>query len=291
MVSMKRISTKKNSFIKRLLINIPFVLIVTLTAACFFGGAILIFYCFVTAAAFHSAMISLILVGAGLILIGAGLGLILAFKRYYAFYDKQMGWEYPDRKPQEEVTTVYGKKPLKAYFSLSNIALAFLLFGAIFTIISAALGCINRDNWVDAIRPYREEHGYYGDVQKIAPSFSVEDSSTHEYTLENIDIDLISKQVVVIFTDDRDKLGLLTVEAYISYKEQLTFAHDSQPITYFSISETPQPETPETTLDKLLFFAEDVLRSVPSEKQVKVYLPLALKDKVTINGEYIIAKD
>ena len=288
---MKRISTQKNSFLKRLLINIPFVLIVTLTAACFFGGAVLVFYCFVTAAAFHSAMISLILIGAGLILIGAGLGLILAFKRYYVFYDKQMGWEYPDRKPPEDVTTVDGKKPLKAYFSLSNIALAFLLFGAIFTIVSAALGCISRDKWVSAIRPYREDHGYFGDVQKIALSFSVEDASAHDYTLEEIDVDLISKQVIVIFTDDSDKLGLLTVEAYISYKDQLTFANDSPPITRFSISETPAPETPETTLDKLLFFAEDVLRSVPSEKQVRIYLPLALKDKVQINGDYILAKE
>lgn len=290
LVLMERISTQKNSFLKRLLINIPFVLIVALDAICFFAGVVAIFYCVVTGVAFKSAMISLILLGAGFILLGAGLGLIIGFKRYYAFYDKKMGWVYPNRKQPEEKTSVQEKKPLKAYFTLSNVALAFLLVGAIFTVVSAALGSISRDKWVEAVGPYRESHGYLKDVERVELAFSVEDAGTHAYTLQEIDVDLLSKQAVIIFTDDKDKLGLLTVEAYVSYKGQLSFANDKQPITYFTVKETPPPVSSTSAIDKLLFFADDVLKSVPSEKQIKIYLPLALKDKVIIDGEHIVAK-
>lgn len=289
-VLMQRVSTQKNSFLKRLLINIPFVLIVALDVACFFAAGVAIFYCVVTAIAFKSAMISLILVGAGCILTGAGLGLIMGFKRYHRFYDKQMGWTYPDRKQPEETTTVQDKKPLKAYFTLSNVAFAFLLVGAVFTIVSAALGCISREKWVEAVGPYRESHGYLQDVKRVELAFSVEDQYTHAYSLETIEIDLLSKQAVIIFTDDKDKLGLLTIEAYESYAGQLSFAYDKQPVTRFSISETPPPASSNGAIDKLLFFADDILKSVPSEKQIKIYLPLSLKDKVEIVGERIIAK-
>ena len=149
---MKRISTQKNSFLKRLIINIPFVLIVALMAVCFLGGAVLFIYSVVTAVAFHSAMISLLLVGAGLILIGCGVALISAFKKYYAFYDLKMGWVYPDRPspaekaPAKDATSTSFKKPLKAYFSLSTISIVALAIGSLFTIISAALGCVDYDH-------------------------------------------------------------------------------------------------------------------------------------------------
>lgn len=290
MIAMKRISTRKNSFVKRLLINIPFVLIVALIAACFLSGAILVFYCFVTAVAFHSAMVSLILVGAGLLLVGAGLGLIVAFKRYYAFYDKQMGWQYPDRAVPAEKSAVDGKKPLKAYFSLSNFALLFLAIGAVLTVISAALGCISRDKWIAVIGPYREQHGYFQDVRHMQLKFAVEDSSSHEYTLREINVDLLSKEAVIIFTDDPQYLGYLTLDAYVSYEGQLSCACDSQPISYFTISEKPAPSARETALDKLLFFADDILKSVPSEKQIIIYLPSELEDNIVVDGPVIYAK-
>lgn len=287
---MKRISSKQNGFFKRFIINVPFVLIVALAAACFFFGATLIFYCFVTAAAFKSAMISLVLLGAGFILTGAGLGLIKAFKLYHDFYDVQMGWQYPDRKPKEDVTVVDGKKPFKAYLTPSNFALAFLLVGAIFTIISAALGCISRDKWVQAIGPYREAHGYFAEVQSRNVTLSIENSAEHVSTLTRIDIDLITKQAVIVFTDDEEQLGHLTLKAYVSYEDQLRFSCDSQPITYFSISESPAPSSEKSALDKLIFFADDILKSVPSEKQIVIYLPSFLKNSVTVNGEYILAQ-
>lgn len=287
----KRITEKQNGFWKRALINIPFVLMCLLMTVCFGGGVLFVFYCFVTAAAFKSAMISLVLLGAGLILIGAGLGLIIAFRRYYKFYDKQMGWQYPGRAvaPREETSSVDGKKPLKAYFTLSNISLAILAVGAVFTIISAALGCISRDSWVDAIGPYREAHGYLADVQRIAPEYhDIIDQSSHQYTVEEIDLNLISKEAVIIFTDDQSKLGMISVEAYISYNGQLSIGMSGGKI--LTVTERPAPDTEKTALDKLLFFANDILRSVPSEKQIHIYLPAQLRDTVRIVGDHIVAK-
>lgn len=292
MFLMKRIGTRKNSFLKRLLINIPFVLIVALIAACFFAGGTLIFYCVVTAVAFHSAMISLVTLGAGFILVGAGLGLIIAFRRYHDFYDKQMGWEYPDRKDKDEsvdkpVTEVSSQKPLKSYFSLSNISLAILAVGAVFTIISAALGCINRDNWLAAVGPYREARGYYADVKLVNYPVFIEDSATHSYIVDTVELELLTKEAVIVYTDDSDKLGKITAKAYLSYEHQVDFYLSGR--TY-RVVENPAPEPVNDALDKLLFFADDVLKSVSSEKQIVIYVPYALKGKLEIKGNYIEAK-
>ena len=88
---MKRIATQKNGFWKRVAINVPFVLMIALMIALFGGGLLLIFYSIASLFAFKSSMIFLILAGAGLIAIGAGLGLIVAYKKYFEFYNKKMG--------------------------------------------------------------------------------------------------------------------------------------------------------------------------------------------------------
>ncbi len=239
----------------------------------------MIFYCVVCACAFRSAMISLILIGAGFILTGSGFGLIAAFKRYYAFYDKSMGWQHPDKTTPEEKTSVEDNFSFKKYLTLPNIALVALLIGSVFTIISAALGCVDRSKWIDAVGPYREAHGYFADVKSRDLKFAIEDPSTHAYDLDEIDFDLISKKAEIVFTDDEDKLGFITVKAFVSYENQLVFAYNEEERT-FSVSENPAPSAPRSALDKLLFFVNDL----PSDKRVIVYLPSALKDVVQLDG-------
>lgn len=108
---MKRIATQKNGFWKRVFINIPFVLLIALMIALFGGGLLLIFYSIASLFAFKSAMIFLILAGAGVIAIGAGLALIVAYRKYFDFYNKKMGWEYPDKPKKEQKSVVDGKNP------------------------------------------------------------------------------------------------------------------------------------------------------------------------------------
>ena len=105
---MKRIATQKNGFWKRVVINIPFILMIALMIALFGGGLLLLFYAIASCFAFKSAMVFLVLAGAGLIAIGIGIGFIDIYKKYYAFYNKKMGWEFPD-VPQKEEKTVHDK--------------------------------------------------------------------------------------------------------------------------------------------------------------------------------------
>ncbi len=291
---MKRIPTKENGFFKRLVINIPFVLIVALIVACFFAAATLVFYGIVCTVAFKSAMICLILLGAAFILAAAGLGLILGFKAYYKFYDRVMGWQYVDTAHKEEETptssVVSDKKPISSYFTLSNISLAILAVGAVLTIISAALGSINRENWVKAIGPYREAHGYYEDVHRLLPEYQIENIATHKCTLTTINIDFNGKQAVIIYTTEQERLGKVSVVAYTAFEGQLSFSI-SKDLTTLSLVESPPPDRRKTTLDKLLFFADDILKTIPSENQVLIYVPENFKDDIKIVGDYIVAKD
>ena len=138
---MKRIATQKNGFWKRVVINIPFILMIALMIALFGGGLLLLFYAIASCFAFKSAMVFLVLAGAGLIAIGIGVGFIDIYKKYYAFYNKKMGWEFPDVPQKEEKTVVSdGKKNNKKYVAVSNSEVAVLAVGAKCTIVSAALG-------------------------------------------------------------------------------------------------------------------------------------------------------
>ena len=104
--NMKRIATQKNGFWKRVGINIPFVLMIAAMVALFSGCLLMWFYAIASLFAFKSSMIFLILAGAGTLCLGLGLALIPAYKKYYDFYNKKMGWEFPDKPKKEEKTTV-----------------------------------------------------------------------------------------------------------------------------------------------------------------------------------------
>ncbi|MDE6060017.1 MAG: hypothetical protein K2G31_00895, partial [Clostridia bacterium] len=208
---MKRIPTQENSIGKRILINIPFVLLVVFMVATFGGSALLLFYSFVSLAAFHSAMIFLIVFGAAAILAGAGLALIVAYKKYYAFYNKKMGWKFIEDEDKRERTVTSTDNPtLKKVFSLSNISLAFLAIGSLFAIISAALGCINRQNWVNAIGGFKEDLGYYADVKYIPNiQYQINGEQTDSKSINKIAVDDSSvtyeprkKEIVIIYTEE-----------------------------------------------------------------------------------------
>ena len=283
---MKRIATQKNGFWKRVAINVPFVLMIALMIALFGGGLLLIFYSIASLFAFKSSMIFLILAGAGLIAIGAGLGLIVAYKKYFEFYNKKMGWEYPDAPKKEDKSVVDGKKTFKDYVTLPNVALVVLALGALFTIISAALGCINRDKWVDDTKTFMESNGYYSNVEHRTHKDTILETGTSD-RINRIEINFIEKQAVIIYTTDADKLGSVNYDYYVKFSNQLSFTRSKDGTV--TITESAPPVIEETTLKKLFFF---IFKDFNVEKQVLIYLPEDTKEDmpnyIEIVGEKVI---
>lgn len=264
---MKRIATQKNGFWKRVVINIPFILMIALMIALFGGGLLLLFYAIASCFAFKSSMIFLVLAGAGLIAIGIGIGFIDVYKKYYDFYNKKMGWEFPDAPKKEEKTVVSdGKKSFKDYFTVSNIAIAVLAVGAVFTIISAALGCINREKWVEATSTFMEESGYYTEAkpQKLQHPVNAIDS---DEKLTTINVDFIEKNAVIVYTTDKDKIGFATYVYYVKYRDQIQVTLLNGVAT---LTESPAPKRDDTAIKRLFFF---MFKDFDVEKQVIIYLP------------------
>lgn len=270
---MKRIATKENSIAKRICINIPFILIVLACIIGLSGGALLLFYSIVCAVAFKSAMISLVVAGGAFISFAMGLGFILLYKKYQKFYDNQMGWIYPKKENNVVTKTENTKKSFKDYLTLSNIALLILAIGAVFTMISAALGCTDRTKWVDAVSSFRQYNGYYEDIEHPVVSYPIESG---EHPINKIEIELIDKVAVVLYNKDDDKRGMIVIEGYTKYLNQLVVSR-SQDGTII-ISENPSPKRNET-LDKLLFF---VFNDFSVERQVLIYIPDSYKDEIVI---------
>ena len=267
--NMKRIATQKNGFWKRVGINIPFILMIAAMVALFSGCLLMWFYAIASLFAFKSSMIFLILAGAGTLCLGLGLALIPAYKKYYDFYNKKMGWEFPDKPKKEEKTTVDdGKKSFKDYFTLSNISLAIIALGAVFTIISAALGCINRDTWVDATSSFMKESGYM---------------------TEPTNIDFKDKQAVIIYvgTESPDKLGFVTYDYYIKYENQIVKTRTKDGV--ITLTETPAPKLDDTAIKKIFFF---MFKDFDVEKQVLIYLPEDTREgapnEIKIIGDNVI---
>ena len=238
--------------------------------ALFSGCLLMWFYAIASLFAFKSSMIFLILAGAGTLCLGLGLALIPAYKKYYDFYNKKMGWEFPDKPEKEEKTTVDdGKKSFKDYFTLSNISLAIIALGAVFTIISAALGCINRDTWVDATSSFMKESGYMTEP-------------THIQNFKD-------KQAVIIYvgTESPDKLGFVTYDYYIKYENQIVKTRTKDGV--ITLTETPAPKLDDTAIKKIFFF---MFKDFDVEKQVLIYLPEDTREgapnEIKIIGDNVI---
>lgn len=277
---MKRIATQKNGFWKRVVINIPFILMIALMVAMFGGGLLLLFYSIASCLAFKSAMVFLVTAGAGLIAIGIGIGFIDIYKKYYAFYNKKMGWVFPDAPEKEEKTVVTdGSKSFKDYLTVSNIAIVVLALGAVFTIISAALGCVKREKWVEALSTFMDESGYYTEVQS---------RQLQDYTgdVDTIEIDFDDKQALIIYTTDKDKAGFVTYSYYEKYKNQVVITKSNGVVT---LTETPAPKRDDTAIKRLFFF---MFKDFDVEKQVKIYLPddarEGMPNEIKIGGTNVI---
>ena len=284
---MKRIATQKNGFWKRVALNVPFVLMIAFMLALFGGGLLLLVYAIASYFAFQSSMILLILAGAGILAIGAGLWLIVAFKKYYSFYDKKMGWEYPDAPETQEKSVVDGKKTFKDYVTLPNVALCVLALGALLTIVSAGLGCVNRDKWVADTKAFMESNGYYSNVEHRQHRDSLLPTSSSEQKINKIEIDFIEKQAVVIYTSDADKLGYASYDYYVKFDGQLSFSRTADGTV--KIKESAPPVYEETALKKMFFF---IFKDFDVEKQVLIYLPEDAREDmpnyIEISGENVI---
>lgn len=286
--NMKRIATQKNGFWKRVGINIPFVLMIAAMVALFSGCILMWFYAIASLFAFKSSMIFLILAGAGTLCLGLGLALIPAYKKYYDFYNKKMGWEFPDKPKKEEKTTVDdGKKSFKDYFTLSNISLAIIALGAVFTIISAALGCINRDTWVDATSSFMKESGFYNQVEHRQMKDSVQAQNAGDKNISTINIDFKDKQAIIIYTSDSDKKGFIVYDYYVKYDDQISRARSKDGV--ITLYEKPAPKLDDTTIKKIFFF---MFKDFDVEKQVLIYLPEDARkgspNEIKIIGEKVI---
>lgn len=267
-IFMKRIATQKNGFWKRVVINIPFILMIALMVAMFGGGLLLLFYSIASCFAFKSAMVFLVIAGAGLIAIGIGIGFIEIYKKYYDFYNKKMGWEFPDAPKKEEKSVVSdGKKSFKDYLTVSNIAIVVLAAGAVFTIISAALGCINREKWVEATSMFMNDSGYLTEVEHRQTKDSVNEVEGSD-KLHTIIVDFQDKKAVIVYTTDLDKIGFATYDYYIKYENQVIKTRSSDGVV--TLTESPAPKRDDTVTKRLFFF---MFKDFDVEKQVVIYLP------------------
>jgi len=278
---MKRIATQDNSIQKRILINIPFVLLI-LIMLIFFGGSILfLMYSIIFGVAFKSAMISLIIASAGLISLAIGLGAILLYKKYYDFYNKKMGWQIPTSIEEKQASNVV-RNSIKEYLTIPNVALAILALGCLFAIISATLGAMQRDNWVDATKSYKEQNGFYEDIQYQEHKYEIESPTPGIDNINTISIKTLEKTVFIKYSDEED---FITVQNYIQFKNQITISRTSDGIINI---EEHEITTNNTSLEKMLFF---VFKDYKAEKQIVIVIPNSEKDNIKIvDSDYIIIK-
>lgn len=303
---MKRIATQKNSFGKRLLINIPFVLLVALMIAFFGGGALLLFYAFVCVAAFKSAMIFLILFGSAAILVGAGLALVTAFKKYYAFYNKKMGWTFADTKhskgdcqtplktassPQKTVTENNSTAArIKKFCTLPNISLVLLAFGSVLAIISAALGCINRENWVEAIGGFKENLGYYADVNYAHTEYYINSDGAQPIGKITVDRSKVTdpnrkKTVTVIYTEEKNFTPYIAVDGYQKFDGDFKVLRSADGTLKISIGNAPKKSK---TIERLLFF---VFNDYSTEKQIVIRVPSEYRHTIDVSECDIVLEE
>lgn len=278
---------------------------VALMVAFFGAGLLLFFYSWVSVAAFNSAMIYLIVAGASAICIGLGLILIPVYQKYYAFYNKKMGWkfvspdggdayDYESLKANKTVTyddnknmraRDYIKKYLTKYLTVSNVAIGILAIGSIFAIISAALGCIDRSNWVQDIGSYREKRGYYTDVRNEPIRFFIDGEQMNgqkkvsQITINQSENYARQKEIIVIYSLVQDRQGFVEISGYKKFENDFSASRRTEAsgdtITV-SISDAPKLDS---SLDKLLFFIFD---DYAVEKQIFVYIPYSERENITV---------
>lgn len=240
---------------------------IALMIALFGGGLLLLFYAIASCFAFKSAMVFLVLAGAGLIAIGIGVGFIDIYKNTTLSTTKN-GLGISRRTAKRRKNRRFGRqKSFKDYLTISNIAIAVLAVGAVCTIVSAALGCINREKWVEATSTFMNESGFFTEVEHRQTKDSVNEIEGSD-KLNTIVVDFTDKQAVIVYTTDLDKIGFATYDYYIKFENQVIKTRSSNGVV--TLTESPSPKRDDTSIKRLFFF---MFKDFDVEKQVIVFLP------------------
>ena len=271
---MEKIADPTRHSFKERLLPLPLFLLMTLAVLLMLGGALFFMYSIIIVVALNSAMAFLLIFAAGTICVGLGilsLNGFFSYKKYYKNHIQGISYSSPKTDTKD--------KTFKDYLTLQNISLAILLVGAICAIVSAALGAMNRDKWVQAISSYMKQNGYYSDINYREIRYSAEGESG----INSIVIDLNGKNAVVIYSEEESKQSFVIINGYEKYENQIALSKTNGVL---KVSEGQQPAL-NGALEKLLFFMFDENKI---ESQIKIYIPVTKKDAIKIEGKYIEAQ-
>lgn len=255
---------------KKALTLLPFALIALFALAMFGLGITALIYCAVTYIAFGSAMVFLILFGVAILSIGIGLACVDGFIKYKKRFDDKNN----PSAPKEEKTTVHKKK---LTISFQTICFGVVILGAVFIIVSAGLGATSRDGWSKVTDSYMTDKGFYEETK----SFEVKiDTTNPDRPINKITLDMKGKNVVIIYTDDE----FITIKGYETFPSQLSVNYGAGTVRVF---ENNSPIIHDGTSKLLSFmFAENSV-----ESQVRIYVPVHLKDAIQIVGDHVVAQN
>lgn len=249
-----------------------------MTALIYFGASI---------DAFHSAMIGLLLFGVALLLSG-----ICVFLVAIAVKILRRHLLTSDKHAHSAIKKSDMQLRLEKIFSFSNVTLALLAVGAVLIFASAGLGCTDRDNWIDAMSDYREDHGYYANgVLHATVKYSVGKdgggiSNGPEFYLTEsdplrVELQLINKRVMVVFDSEADT-GWIKVSSFNNYYNQIAIVNYSERNTLL-IAESPTHKHNDATA-RLILGMSDALHDNLTENTVVITLNKIYKGLVTVEG-------
>lgn len=162
------------------------------------------------------------------------------------------------------------------FLTLQNVGYGMLLIAVIFVIVSAALGSLSSDNWVEARRGYLEEHGFYADSMPIRLEFSPNE-------VREINITAEDRKIVVAYDASVSRIVLEYYELY-NGEYSVSTTEVEQDIDILNIMRMPEPAH-DTPIDKMLDLCFQPNRI---EEQVVITIPSAYRDSIKVNGENII---
>lgn len=274
-------SKENTSALKRILYAVPYGIFGLMSFAAFFLAAFMLFYAIVTLAAFKSAMIFFILFGASCLFLGIAIAFIVAIKKYFGYLKKKNTSEHAEK------TTAYKEK--SSFFSMSNIALAVLLLGAVCTVISALLGSINRDKWISETADFKRSQGYYADAayKPFEVAKSVHPDTLGSQAIRRINIKAEDKRVIVIYNTDPDKRDMIVIKSYTRFEKEIGFSRSDE--GDLNITQRAAPDNI-SKLGKIIFFAIDLIDKASAREQILIYVPLDKKDVIQLVGNYTVAK-
>ncbi len=259
--------TSKDIF-RRVLLHVPFVLLVALMIALFGGGLLLVIYAITLIAATSSGMMFNVLFGAGVLAIGIGLLSIQGFRRYLAYYNER------EKFIAREQKTEIKKNP----FSFTNISLLVMLVGSICVIVSAFLGSIDPAKWVSERSTYMEENGYFEETK----TYEVKFDTTDDYKITKIVLNLDYKNIAVFYVDND---AFVTVTGYQKYPSAIETSLNKTEGT-IKISDGVPPVA-DNAMNNMLFF---LFSENEAENQIRLYIPRNLQNSIEIIGNYVVAK-